>query len=192
MGNKSSRYNEKDNNCETENTKTTVNATSSSLPCEMSSSGSSKNHHHHHHYFHHHHSSSSTSHHTHNHRGSGGFGHGLLLRHSHIYRHYHKNQPTEPFRLNDCDLAYLCRQTELNEAVIKSIFNKFCEDNPTGYLNRREFVRLYCSLRCEPESDLVRIAEFAFNAFDADKNGFIDFKEFVVSWIFIFHIIFHN
>lgn len=84
---------------------------------------------------------------------------------------FRRSTPTTAFRLNDQDLNYLCKQTELNAEAVKDIFNKFSEDNPSGYLDKAEFVRLYCSLRGEPPGKLRRIAEFAFTAFDADKNG---------------------
>lgn len=80
-------------------------------------------------------------------------------------------QITTAYNLSDSDLKYLSKQTDLNENAIKEIFNKFCDNNPTGYLNKDEFVRLYCSLRSEPPEKLKNIAEFAFNAFDIDKNG---------------------
>lgn len=98
-----------------------------------------------------------------------------------IFKNPQSPRPTIAFRLSDSDMQYLCQQTELNEEAIKTIFNEFCKNNPSGFLNKSEFVQLYCTLRGEPESNLKRISEFAFTAFDSDKNGFIDFKEFIVS-----------
>lgn len=113
------------------------------------------------------------------HRSIRSLGHAIHHRHHHhrphIRRHLHRHSsstsPTNAFQLNDADLKYLSQQTELNKDAIKAIFKRFSEDNPTGYLDKSEFVKLYCSLRGEPPEKLTRIAEFAFTAFDFDKNG---------------------
>ena len=43
--------------------------------------------------------------------------------------------------------------------------------NPDGQLDRKEFVKLYSSLRYESPELLDEITEFIFKAFDADKSG---------------------
>ena len=44
-------------------------------------------------------------------------------------------------------------------------------NNPDGQLNRKEFIKLYSSLRYESPELLDEISELIFKAFDADKSG---------------------
>lgn len=53
------------------------------------------------------------------------------------------------------------------------------KDCPSGQLDRREFGRIYQQL--SPSGDSEELAGYVFNVFDADRNGFIDFKEFIYS-----------
>ena len=63
---------------------------------------------------------------------------------------------------------------------IKELFDKFMAGNPDGQLDRKEFAKLYSSLRYESPELLDEITEFIFKAFDADKSGTISFAEFLV------------
>jgi Ca2+-binding EF-hand superfamily protein len=81
------------------------------------------------------------------------------------------------------DLEYLSEQTQLSNQAIFDIFAKFSQElDHTTELDKEQFVRLYCSLRAEGEEKMKKIAEFAFHAFDRDKNGKIDFKEFIIAF----------
>lgn len=50
-------------------------------------------------------------------------------------------------------------------------------DCPSGQLDRTEFARIYKQFF--PFGDPAPLADYVFNVFDENKNGFIDFKEFI-------------
>lgn len=50
-------------------------------------------------------------------------------------------------------------------------------DCPSGVLDRSEFARIYKQFF--PFGDPAPLAEYVFNVFDENKNGSIDFKEFI-------------
>ncbi|WFC98082.1 Calcium-binding protein NCS-1 [Malassezia yamatoensis] len=50
-------------------------------------------------------------------------------------------------------------------------------DCPSGQLDRAEFARIYKQFF--PFGDPAPLAEYVFNVFDENKNGSIDFKEFI-------------
>jgi Ca2+-binding EF-hand superfamily protein len=82
--------------------------------------------------------------------------------------------------LSETDYQFLMHQTGQTRAEIKHIFDKFSRDNNDLKLKKSEFVRLYIELRPERPETLDEIAEHIFEAFDVDKNGTIDFHEFMV------------
>jgi Ca2+-binding EF-hand superfamily protein len=73
--------------------------------------------------------------------------------------------------LTENDYNYLTKQTNVSREEIKLFYEQFHANNPGGILNQKDFIKLYCKLRSEPEEVLNRISEFVFQAFDNDKNG---------------------
>jgi hypothetical protein len=58
-----------------------------------------------------------------------------------------------------------------------SRYKGFLKDCPTGQLDKTEFGRIYRQFF--PFGDPGEFADYVFNVFDEDKNGTIDFKEFI-------------
>ena len=52
-------------------------------------------------------------------------------------------------------------------------------DCPDGKLTAAAFRKIY--MKCFPSENIEEFSDHVFRTFDKDKNGFIDFKEFLLA-----------
>merc|ERR1711890_61707 len=77
------------------------------------------------------------------------------------------------------DVAFLKRNTRYNEETIQEWYKGFISDCPNGKLTPDSFIKIYS--QCFPSGNAGAFCEHIFRTFDTDKNGFIDFKEFLLA-----------
>lgn len=82
-------------------------------------------------------------------------------------------------RLSKDDFRYLKENTNYSEDVIKEWYTGFISDCPSGKLSQPSFIKIYSKFF--PSGNATAFCEHIFRTFDADQNGYIDFKEFLLA-----------
>jgi len=81
--------------------------------------------------------------------------------------------------LTQDDIEFLKKNTRYDEAEIKEWYKGFKQDCPDGHLTREAFMKIYS--KCFTGGSAQDFCDHVFRTFDSDKNGFIDFKEFLLA-----------
>merc|ERR1712215_420194 len=82
-------------------------------------------------------------------------------------------------RLSKDDLEFLEHNTSYDKDTICDFYKGFMADCPEGKLTPATFCEIYS--KCFPTGNAKEFCKHVFRTFDIDKNGVIDFKEFLVS-----------
>merc|ERR1712106_1219784 len=77
------------------------------------------------------------------------------------------------------DLEFLQRNTHYDKDTICDFYKGFLSDCPAGKLRPDTFCQIYS--KCFPTGNAKEFCDHVFRTFDTDKNGVIDFKEFLLS-----------
>jgi len=80
-------------------------------------------------------------------------------------------------KLSPEELQELTKNTYFDKKELQQWYKGFLKDCPSGQLNKEEFGKIYKQFF--PFGDPGEFADYVFNVFDDDKNGTIDFKEFI-------------
>jgi len=89
------------------------------------------------------------------------------------------NKSSKGDRLTKEDLEFLRTHTRYDEGTITEWYRGFKQDCPDGRLTPAAFVKIYS--KCFPSGNAGEFTDHVFRTFDSDKNGFIDFKEFLMA-----------
>ena len=82
-------------------------------------------------------------------------------------------------RLSKADVEFLVMNTQYDENTIQEWYKGFMADCPDGRLNTTAFMKIYS--KCFPAGNAREFCDHVFRTFDSDKNGVIDFKEFLLA-----------
>lgn len=69
--------------------------------------------------------------------------------------------------------------TRFKQTEIHNWYERFHQDFPSGTIAREDFRGMYCQISGQPSCSAL--ADMIFEAYDSDKNGVIDFKEFMTT-----------
>ena len=73
----------------------------------------------------------------------------------------------------------LSDKTGFSEAEVQAWFKCFVRDCPSGALSLDKFRNIYTGFF--PNGDAAKFAEFVFETFDLDRDGLLNFEEFIVA-----------
>ncbi|KAK2579120.1 hypothetical protein KPH14_001291 [Odynerus spinipes] len=82
-------------------------------------------------------------------------------------------------KLSKEDMEFLKSRTRYDESTIKEWYKGFKQDCPNGRLTPAKFVDMYKTFF--PSGHAEEFCDHVFRTFDMDKNGYIDFKEFLLA-----------
>merc|ERR1711910_109220 len=82
-------------------------------------------------------------------------------------------------KLSKEDLDFLVANTHYTEDTICEWYKGFKQDCPDGKLTKDAFMKIYS--KCFSGGSAKDFCDHVFRTFDSDKNGFIDFKEFLLA-----------
>ncbi|CEP24078.1 FRQ1 [Cyberlindnera jadinii] len=80
-------------------------------------------------------------------------------------------------KLSKDELASLKKSTYFDRRELQQWYKGFLRDCPSGQITKEEFVKIYKQFF--PFGDPSDFSNYVFDVFDDDKNGTIDFKEFI-------------
>jgi len=82
-------------------------------------------------------------------------------------------------RLESEVLDYLEKNTQADGETLRIQFANFIDKHPSGNINRKDFSDII--KECYPAKDYSKIEQKLFNMYDVDRNGTINFKEFMMA-----------
>merc|ERR1711976_335406 len=82
-------------------------------------------------------------------------------------------------RLSKEDVEFLTYHAHYTEDTICEWYKGFKQDCPDGKLTKDAFMKIYS--KCFSGGSAKDFCDHVFRTFDSDKNGFIDFKEFLLA-----------
>ena len=81
--------------------------------------------------------------------------------------------------LNDDDFEFLRAHTRYDSVTIELWYESFKKDCPERFLTPEKYIQIY--KKFFPSGDAEKFSEHIFRTFDTDRNGVLDFKEFLLA-----------
>ncbi|CAF0823963.1 unnamed protein product [Rotaria sp. Silwood1] len=96
---------------------------------------------------------------------------------SHKRRSHRRRRKTPTIGLNPDDITYLINKTGFTRENILLWYEDFLRDCPDGKLSKNKFINIYQQFY--KKGQVTKFCEHAFNLFDKDGSGYIEFMEFL-------------
>ncbi|CAF3296624.1 unnamed protein product [Rotaria socialis] len=90
-----------------------------------------------------------------------------------------KKRNTASTQLTPTQVAFLKTNTKYSESEIREWHMGFMRDCPTGKLDKKKFTEIYQMFY--PTGKAQKFCKFAFDTFDTNGDGSIDFEEFLLA-----------
>jgi len=81
-------------------------------------------------------------------------------------------------QLTPSDVSQLLHNSNLSEQEIREFHKEFLKSHPKGRMTKVDVTKLY--KKTYPKGDPAAVVDEMFRVYDADKDGTIDFREFLV------------
>lgn len=91
----------------------------------------------------------------------------------------HKTMGDQNSKLRPEIADRLAEKTGFSEQEVQAWFKCFVRDCPSGALSLDKFRNIYTGFF--PNGDSAKFAEFVFESFDLDRDGLLNFEEFIVA-----------
>ncbi|CAF0741727.1 unnamed protein product [Didymodactylos carnosus] len=104
--------------------------------------------------------------------------HNLFTKVGHRLQSMYKRFKGTHTQLTEMEIQVLITLTSFTREEVYEWHEKFLHDCPNGFMSRKQFVQMYKQL--SPKGDAERFAKHVYRAFDLDKSGQVDFKEFII------------
>lgn len=85
--------------------------------------------------------------------------------------------------LKEDDINFIIANTDLERAKVLEWYNEFLETCPSGKINKSQFIQFYKKLIPNDAYEEDRFCEYVFDVYDTDKNGYVDFAEFLIAFM---------
>ena len=82
-------------------------------------------------------------------------------------------------RIPKDELKYLKGCTSFSKRQISKFYKKFMAEFPDGKLQKDAFLSFYS--KSFPKGDPKLFCDHVFRSFDLDRNGYVDFREFLLA-----------
>jgi Ca2+-binding EF-hand superfamily protein len=85
----------------------------------------------------------------------------------------------QPQELTEKQYIFILENTTFDREQVDEWYIEFLRECPTGRLRRRQFQNILAQEHGKDE--IKRFSKFAFQAFDKDHSGFINYTEFIIA-----------
>ncbi|CAF1445815.1 unnamed protein product [Adineta steineri] len=84
-------------------------------------------------------------------------------------------------QLSEKELQVLMASTKLSEQELRENYDEFKQECPSGKLDKNKFTKMYNKMT--NDSNSATIADLVFTAYDTNRDGKIDFSEFILALV---------